>query len=151
MFGDLFGGYAAREMRRTVSESRPEREERVHDRVLRRRLAREERTAGGVRMAGMFSLLAPFLALGAAFLIVHFVPDRRTASALTFICTLLVIAGLLAGMWALCTAGSNRIRAGRGMAIAGICIGGLLMLLLVLSPSLRRASRRISPVKQQTP
>ena len=156
MFGDLFGGCAAREMRRTVSESRAERVDRVHERALHRQAGREQptRTAAGVKRAAIFSLVAPFLAVGGAFLIVRFVPDRRTASALGLFCPLLVFAGLIAGWWALLSAISYRVRAGRGVAIAGTCICGLLVIFLVFRALARRAAWQAGPPpppSKQTP
>ena len=156
MFGDLFGGCAAREMRRTVSESRAERVDRVHERALLRQAGREQptRTAASVKRAAIFSLVAPCLVVGAAFLIARFAPDRRIPPAIGLFCTLLVFAGLIAGGWALLSAISYRVRAGRGIAIAGTCICGLLMLFLVFRALARRAAwqaRTPKPPSKQTP
>jgi len=156
MFGDMFGGCAAREMRRIVSESRADRADRVHERALLRQAAREQpkRTAASAKKAAIFSLVAPCLVVVAAFLIARFAPDRRIPPAIGLFCTLLVFAGLIAGCWALLSAISNRVRAGRGIAIAGTCICGLLVIFLVLRALARRAAwqaRTANPPSQQTP
>ena len=152
MFGDLFGGYAAREMRRTVSESRAEREERVQDQALRRRAAREApaRTAAGIKKASIFSFVAPFLATGFAFLVVRFAPHRPTAATLYAFPMLIVGAGMLAGMWALLSAITYRVRAGRGLAIASLCVYGLLVLFLLFSLPSRHPVRHVPPPQPQT-
>jgi hypothetical protein len=150
----LFGPMAFRKMLREATATRADRQQVAKERQLQRQLDREariHRATGGAKAAGTFSLLAPFLAVGAAFLIARFAPDRRAASVLFFPCILVIIAGLGAGLWALLSGIRYRTRAGRGMAIAGICIGCLLMLLLILAPSIRRSSRHVPPPRQQSP
>ena len=155
MFDGSSGGYAAREMRRTVSESHAERKERVHDRGLLRQVAREAPVRmAGIKKAVIFSFVAPFLAAGVALLLVRFAPHRPNAATLYAFPLLIIGAGMVAGMWALLSAVTYRVRAGRGLAIAGLCIYGLIVLFLLFSlPSLHPVGHvsQPQPQPQETP
>lgn len=83
-----------------------------------------------------------------ALLIERFAPQRPSAAALLVIPILVMGAGMMFGLWALLSGMTDGVKAGRGMAITGLCITGLLvMLFLSRVPSRQRA--RPQPAAQQ--
>lgn len=103
------------------------------------------------RQAATFSLYAPFAAIGLNIALQQTVRGSRAAMlVLGLTSTLLILLGFIFGIMALAATRRHGRQGIFGKSIAGICINGLLILLMLLSiPGLIRAAERARELQRQ--
>jgi hypothetical protein len=103
------------------------------------------------RQAALFSFLAPFIGAGINFLGHQAVQGNRVGLIiLGCIGTLFVFAGFVLGIMALIGTRKHGTRGILGRAIAGICINGIIIcLMLIAIPGFKRAAELAKEQQQQ--
>jgi len=103
------------------------------------------------RQAALFSFLAPFISFGIGIFSAQVVQGNRISMiVLGGTSTLLIFAGFFCGIVALIGTKKHGKKGIFGRAIAGICINGIIILLMLISiPSFIKAAQRAKEMQQQ--
>jgi hypothetical protein len=110
------------------------------------------KSASFASQAATFSLVAPLLCIGMNVFAGETVHGNRIAMmVLGGTCALLIIAGLVLGIVALFATRRHGRKGILGKAVAGVCINGIIVALMVLTiPAMTRAARHARAMQNQS-